>query len=158
MSTEIEAQFKKSLKCTKCGYVWHETKDHDLVMKKQGAIEQWRNSFDSLGGRAIVVDKVVYLRMTIDTGLPPNHPDEKEEYESKPLADFEDKTIKEFNFENLSPYHQKHINDPKYTWVNCCNMYILKSKLYKGDCPYHQRVLADGTLLWDEFNQDGEEL
>ena len=24
------------------------------------------------------------------------------------------------------------------------------------DCPYHQRVLSDGTFLWDEFNQDGE--
>ena len=23
-------------------------------------------------------------------------------------------------------------------------------------CPYHQRVLSDGTFLWDEFNQDGE--
>jgi len=27
--------------------------------------------------------------------------------------------------------------------------------VYKGDCPYHQRVLADGTLAWDEFDQDG---
>jgi|TARA_R110002020_G_scaffold6719_8_gene28553 hypothetical protein len=29
--------------------------------------------------------------------------------------------------------------------------------IYKGDCPYHQKVLADGTMAWDEFNQDGEE-
>ena len=27
--------------------------------------------------------------------------------------------------------------------------------VYKGDCPYHQRVLADGTLAWEEFDQDG---
>lgn len=27
--------------------------------------------------------------------------------------------------------------------------------IYKGDCPYHQRVLEDGTLAWDEFDQDG---
>ncbi len=143
MSEDIVGQFKKSLKCTKCGVVWHETKDHDLVMKKQGAIEEWEQSFEGQSGRGIVVDGIVYFR----------HDDN---YSWKPLADFEDKTMDEFNFQNLSPYHQKHINDPNYTWVNCCNMYILKSKLYKGDCPYHQRVLADGTLLWDEFNQDGE--
>jgi hypothetical protein len=29
--------------------------------------------------------------------------------------------------------------------------------IYKGDCPYHQKVLADGSMAWDEFNQDGEE-
>ena len=29
--------------------------------------------------------------------------------------------------------------------------------IYKGDCPYNQKVLADGTMAWDEFNQDGEE-
>ena len=23
------------------------------------------------------------------------------------------------------------------------------------DCPYHQRVLSDGTFLYDEFDQDG---
>ena len=25
---------------------------------------------------------------------------------------------------------------------------------YKGDCPWHQRVLSDGTLSYDEFPQD----
>ena len=28
--------------------------------------------------------------------------------------------------------------------------------IYKGDCPWHQRVLSDGTFAYDEFNQDGE--
>ena len=30
--------------------------------------------------------------------------------------------------------------------------------IYKGDCPWHQRVLSDGTFAYDEFNQDGEAL
>jgi len=53
-------------------------------------------------------------------------------------------------------YHEKYGKDPNYVWVNCCNMYVHKKDLYNGECPYHQRVLSDRTLLWDEFNQDGE--
>lgn len=57
-------------------------------------------------------------------------------------------------------YHKRFKNDPTRIWVNCCQMYVEKSKLIDGDCPYHQRVMQseDGPyLLYDEFNQDGEE-
>jgi hypothetical protein len=40
-----------------------------------------------------------------------------------------------------------------------CNMCGFDTYRDKGQsCPYHQKVLSDGTLLYDEFNQDGEEL
>lgn len=40
-----------------------------------------------------------------------------------------------------------------------CNMCGFDTYRDRGqDCPYHQKVLSDGTLLYDEFNQDGEEL
>jgi hypothetical protein len=40
-----------------------------------------------------------------------------------------------------------------------CNMCGFDTYRDEGeDCPYHQKVLSDGTLLYDEFNQDGEEL
>lgn len=57
-------------------------------------------------------------------------------------------------------YHQKYANDPKYVWVNCCSMYIEKSKLDDGECPNHQKVKHDSDgvpyLKYDEFDQDGE--
>ena len=49
--------------------------------------------------------------------------------------------------------------DNKYTaYCNMCGHETARNNddpVYNGDCPYHQRVLSDGTLAWDEFDQDG---
>ncbi len=56
-------------------------------------------------------------------------------------------------------YHKRYSNDPNYVWVNCCQMYVLKSRLDEGECPYHQVVKHDSEgipyLRYDEFDQDG---
>lgn len=58
-------------------------------------------------------------------------------------------------------YHERYGNDPNYQWVNCCQMYVKKSEIIDGECPYHQKVMYDSegvpSLRYDEFNQDGEE-
>ncbi len=58
-------------------------------------------------------------------------------------------------------YHKRYRDNPDYIWVNCCQMYILKTKLDDGECPYHQKVKYDSEgvpyFRYDEFNQDGEE-
>ena len=43
-------------------------------------------------------------------------------------------------------------------YCNACGMYV-NPVIFEGQesCPYHQRVMSDGSLLYDEFNQDGEE-
>jgi len=66
--------------------------------------------------------------------------------------------------------------EPLYTLYGSINTYILRysntimvctaycnacgcetRRDNEGDsCPYHQQVLSDGTLLWDEFDQNGE--
>ena len=56
-------------------------------------------------------------------------------------------------------YHKRYRDNPDYVWVNCCQMYIAKTKLDHGECPYHQEVLTDSEgvryLKYDEFDQDG---
>ena len=48
-------------------------------------------------------------------------------------------------------------------YCNACNGETKRDDedpIYKGDCPYHQRVVQgeEGNYLaWEEFNQDGEE-
>lgn len=48
-------------------------------------------------------------------------------------------------------------------YCNACNGETERDDedpIYKGDCPYHQRVVQgeEGSYLaWEEFNQDGEE-
>jgi len=48
-------------------------------------------------------------------------------------------------------------------FIMCSEHGQVKSALWKGEkvCPYHQRVGYDSEgvpyMMWDEFNQDGEE-
>ena len=46
------------------------------------------------------------------------------------------------------------MTERKLMYCNRCGFDTLHDE--SGKCPYHQSVLSDGTLAWDEFNQDGE--
>jgi len=58
-------------------------------------------------------------------------------------------------------YHKRYSNDPNYVYVNCCQQYILRSRMDNGECPNHQKVMHDedgiAYLKYDEFDQDGNE-
>jgi hypothetical protein len=42
-------------------------------------------------------------------------------------------------------------HEPPYeSYCNACG-FVTKRDTYNGSCPYHQKVLSDGTLLWEEF-------
>ena len=54
------------------------------------------------------------------------------------------------NYESIRTYFD--------AYCNMCGFETRRNPedpVYKGDCPYHQKVLADGTMAWDEFDQDG---
>lgn len=152
--TNIEKEILSySIPCDECSNTWHKTKDHNEVKTKEGSIEEW-NLNES--GRTVVYDGIVYQFYTVNDSFNDGSNLQEQFVRQIPLSKLDNLSMNEFHYDNLSPYHKKYINDPNYTFVNCCQMYIKKSQMINDECPYHQRVLSDGTLLWDEFNQDGE--
>ena len=147
------------MKCNICGVVWHNTVTHDIVTKKNGSIEEFRNDLQLDNSRLFVTDEQELVIMTRSEIQTYPYDNIEREHTRISLSELKDLTLDEYRFRNLSPYHQEHINNPDYQWVNCCNMYVKKSKMINGECPYHQRVMTgeEGQyLLYDEFNQDGE--
>jgi hypothetical protein len=55
---------------------------------------------------------------------------------------------------NEYSYESKASEGKVKSYCNICGYDTWRNE--GEDCPYHQRVLSDGTFLWDEFNQDGE--
>lgn len=168
----------KGIKCSKCGVAWHPTKHHNTAVAKTGAIQTHYDNVSAMlgsnGGQTGWIDSEGLVTQTFCFDEPVTISQAQlneiakdslilEHSEThikiqKTLAEFADKTQKELDWERLSPYHKKFINDPEYQWVNCCQMYVKKSRIAEcgGRCPYHQYVLADGSLAYDELNQDGE--
>jgi len=133
----------------------------DTPRNRTGYFESKETEHDDLDGHQIS-DRYSNTYIRFVQRWKQEHPDWKQNVD-KTLSNFVKYMVKMgYNKRNAEMVWNDYLYSPESkategkvkSYCNICGYDTWRNE--GEDCPYHQRVLSDGTFLWDEFNQDGE--